>query len=61
MVPTEQGQCLDDGAQIVGVKSICQLSIPPYEFGFPKEVEKMVHLHYDQLASSTNKSTASRD
>lgn len=39
---------IDDGAQIVGMKAICRLSPPPYEFGFPKEVEKMVRLRYGQ-------------
>lgn len=36
----------DGGAQIniVGMKAICRLSPPPYELGFPKEVEKMVGL-----------------
>ena len=39
---------IDDGAQIVGMKAICRLSLPPHEFGFPKEVEKMVRLRYGQ-------------
>ena len=52
---------IDDGALIVGMKSICQLSMPPYEFGFLKEAEKMVCLRYDQLATSTDESAASRE
>ena len=42
---------IDHGAQIVGMKFICRLSMPPYEFGFPK-VEDMVCLRFGQLSSS---------
>jgi len=51
---------IDDGAQIVGMKSICRLHSPPYEFGFPKGVEKMVCLRYSQPSLvSTDEGTAS--
>ncbi len=51
---------IDDGAQILGMKAICRLSPPPYEFGFPKEVEKMVCLRRGQPSLvSTDAGTAS--
>ena len=50
---------IDDGAQIVGMKAIYRLRPPPFEFGFPKEVEKLVRLHDGQLSLlSTNEGTA---
>jgi len=34
----------DDGGpiHIAGMKAICRISPPPYELGFPKDVENMV-------------------
>jgi hypothetical protein len=57
---TVRHQLNDDGAQIVGMKAICRVSSPPYEFGFPEEVGKMVRLCYDQLpVRSTDEDPAS--
>jgi hypothetical protein len=45
---------LKDGAQVVGMKAVCLLSPPLYEFGFPKEVENMVGLHYGHIVSGSH-------
>lgn len=50
---------INDGAQIVGMKAIYRLRSPPYEFGFPKEVEELVRLRDGQPSLvSTDAGTA---
>jgi hypothetical protein len=52
---------IDDGAQIIGMKAICRLSPPPYELGFPKEVEKLVCSMSTPSLVSTDEGIASSE